>query len=58
MMQPNLEPKDCSNWQTCGRVQEYSADEEVALQRVMEIEGDRVTCEWMVTRHRAAIAVL
>ena len=58
MMQPTLEPKDCPNWQTCGRVQEYSADEEIALQRVMEVEGDRVTCEWMVTRHRAAIAML
>lgn len=58
MMQPTLEPKDCPNWETCGRVQEYTHDEEVALQRVMEIEGERVTCEWMITRHRAAIAML
>ena len=58
MMQPTLEPKNCPNWETCGRIQEYSADEEIALQRVMEVEGDRVTCEWMVTRHRAAIAML
>ena len=58
MMQPTLEPKDCPNWKTCGRVQEYTAEEEVALQRVMEIEGDRVTCEWIITRHRAAITML
>ena len=58
MMQPTLEPKDCPNWETCGRVQEYTPDEEIALQRVMEIEGERVTCEWMITRHRAAIAML
>lgn len=58
MMQPTLEPKDCPNWETCGRVQEYTPDEEIALQRVIEIEGERVTCEWMITRHRAAIAML
>lgn len=58
MMQLSLEPKDCPNWQTCGRVLEYATDEEIALQRVLEIEGEQVTCEWMITRHRAAIAML
>ena len=58
MMQLTLEPKDCPNWETCGRVQTYSPDEEISLQRVRETEGQRETYEWWITRHQAAIAML
>ena len=65
MQQPFLEPQDCPNWQTCGRVQELTPEEEVELVRARQVrlreaqeEFERVIERFRVTRHQAAVMML
>ena len=58
MMQPGLEPKNCPNWKTCGKVQEYSPDEVIELQRVRIVQAEREHYQFRITRHEAAIMML
>ena len=57
-MQPGLEPKNCPNWKTCGKVQEYSPDEVIELQRVRLVQAEREQYQFRITRHEAAIMML
>ena len=58
MMQLGLEPKNCPNWKTCGKVQEYSPDEVIELQRVRIVQAEREHYQFRITRHEAAIMML
>lgn len=58
MQQPGLEPKDCLNWETCGKVQEYEPYELVELRRVQTVERQRVHVTFRISRHQAAIRML
>ena len=58
MMQPGLEPKACPNWNTCGKVQAYSFDERIELQRIRLVGEERERQQFQITRHEAAIMML
>ena len=58
MMQPGLEPKECPNWKTCGKVQSYEPHEIVELQRVRLVESQRQRQVFRITRHQSAIMML
>ena len=58
MMQPGLEPKECPNWKTCGKVQAYEPHEIVELQRVRLVESQRQRQVFRITRHQSAIMML
>ena len=58
MMQPGLEPKECPNWKTCGKVQLYEPHEIVELQRVRLVESRRQRQVFRITRHQSAIMML
>ena len=58
MMQTGLEPKNCPNWKTCGKVQEYSPDEVIELQRVCIVQAEREHYQFRITRYEAAIMML
>ena len=58
MMQPGLEPKECPNWTTCGKVQSYEPHEIVELQRVRLVESQRQRQVFQITRHQSAIMML
>lgn len=58
MMEPGLDPKDCPNWKTCGRVQRYTPEEEVELVR-SRMERRRMIREtFRITRREAATMML
>lgn len=58
MQDATLEPKDCLNWATCGRAQEYTPEEEIELIRI-RVESRRRIQEYLrVTRHAAALMML
>ena len=58
MMQPGLEPRECPNWKTCGKVQSYEPHEIVELQRVRLVESQRQQQVFRITRHQSAIMML
>ena len=58
MMQPGLEPRECPNWKTCGKVQSYEPHEIVELQRVRLVESQRQRQVFRITRHQSAVMML
>ena len=58
MMQPGLEPRECPNWKTCGKMQSYEPHAIVELQRVRLVESQRQRQVFRITRHQSAIMML
>ena len=58
MMQPGLDPKECPNWITCGKVQTYRPEERIELQRRVRRGRRQIDERFQTTRTETAIKML